>query len=221
MNAKKLALGFGSAFAVSIAVMGVAASVKERGPHNQAEAPNSVAAPATSVLATAVELTTSTQVATTLLPLPDFYEYCRTTYGSLSVVALTTTAFGAQCVTSDGASFDMDVTASCKALLGDTSRAVLVDEASPDGWRCSPPSYRLAGPPDWQLACRTVFGPGSLATKVADDSSGWRCASVRNGLFAVDELAVDMACQQTFGKESFGEKVSELAADVECYLAQG
>jgi hypothetical protein len=212
---------FLAGFALAAGVAGAVLLVRE------AQDDTSTASPATTTTAPVSSpsspsgdstTTTTTIPPAPLVPLPtvDLAAGCRTAYGEGAELVVTATG-DLRCLVG-GEEQVIVVDDVCVGTYGAGVRAVLVGVASdPTAWRCSSTSKRPVGSPDWEQACRKTFGETAAAILVVDDAGGWRCGSIVNGVWAVDDIALDTACQANFGRNTFGERSGDGRDGNQCY----
>ncbi|SDP14005.1 hypothetical protein SAMN04487788_2315 [Microbacterium testaceum StLB037] len=71
----------------------------------------------------------------------------------------------------------LNITAACKAWLGNDWSAVTVNASDPYGWRCVKPgsSVAVSGKAAMDDVCRINHGAGAYAVLTYSSSYGWRC----------------------------------------------
>lgn len=224
MSRNRTVRRFALAFGVTLTIVGAAALLRDGG----GQLTDTPEATARRTSLTTVAVPPPTEAVTTevgpappvgTLPRLEFIQLCVQVEGDGSTF-VEGDRFGLRCRTSAGTERVIDLQSGCERFYGEGTRAVLVEENSgSDAWRCTTRDRIELEQPDWRLECHRRFGATADAFLIADDSLGWRCASVIDGVFAVDEVAVDAACQATYGPETFGEIVGSAPEDNRCYGA--
>ena len=148
---------------------------------------------------------------TDLAPLPrvDLAAYCEQTAGSRELSGAAPTS----CRGVHGQDVAIDVAAACRAQFGPSSRSLRADV-------CTPLKRVEVGTPDPDVYCHRNVADTATAFLKANDQWGWRCASVKLGVFAITDISMDHACQQQVGTESFAETISGTPQGWRCW-AQG
>lgn len=161
---------------------------------------------------------TSTTVVLLELPRIDFETACRDSHGDQASFVDSDSPFALRCSDADGALLGLDVWQACKNSYGQSSRGVVIDgERGAAAWRCTTDRAVELGGPDWNGECVASNGSSSVAFLVADDSRGWRCASIVRGLYVESDVPIDAACQFEHGPEVFGEITGDAPDDQMCY----
>ena len=84
--------------------------------------------------------------------------------------------------------------------------------------RCAPTNPVEVGPPDYDGFCQHRYGDGAKAAPIANDWYGWRCTSIQHGVFQIDEMVTDAACQAA-GNETYSVAIDQSLDGWRCYGA--
>jgi hypothetical protein len=228
---------FVAAFAIALVVVALAIAV--RGGSSD-PSPTSVAPTTTELAARATPETTSpattepvvettAEPATTLpaigtLPVLDLAAECVALHGDGATPIASDDGPPSACRSADGEERPFDANSACEARFGSGQLSVKVLTDDGGVWKCRVADRVALGQPDWQGHCEQAHGAEALAFIYQSNSSGWACASVRNGIYLEYIANLDQACHVGYGTETFG-----IAAKVEdggrpedniCYGAQ-
>ncbi|MEQ1700008.1 MAG: hypothetical protein ABMA25_07860 [Ilumatobacteraceae bacterium] len=162
---------------------------------------------------------TTAAVGLAALPVPDLLAFCTRHFGADSLVISYQGDVSDQRCSSAASSQpaqSIDVSEQCRLQFGDAAQPVRTDDRTTP-WRCTADDAIDLGPPEYEAICDHRWGEAAVATQLADDVDGWRCAVVQNGVFALESFAPDDACQATYGTESYSRPTSKASDGLRCY----
>ncbi len=220
MIGSRRAKRFVAAFAIAIVVVAIAIVVRGGGssdstPADPTAAP-SASTPASSTSAStattepsAVESTAAPTTPPTLppigtLPVLDIAAECVSLHGEGATPIVSDDGPPSACRAADGEERPFDANSACEARFGAGQLSVRVVTDDGGAWKCRVAERVALDQPDWQSHCEQAYGTEAYAFTYQSNSSGWACASVRNGIYLEYIADLDQACHVTYGPETFG-----------------
>jgi hypothetical protein len=233
MSTSRRTRRFTVAFVIAIAVVAVAVAARGgRSPDATEETLTPVTTEPTATSSTprsTLAIVETTAAPTTVpaigvLPVIDLDEECVLLFGDGATPSASEVGPPMACRDTNGEERPFDADSACEARYGAGLLSVKVLTDDGGVWKCLVADRVALGQPDWQGHCEAAYGPEAIAFVYQSNSSGWACASVRNGIYLEEFADLDQACHIAFGRETFGIalKVEDggTPADNVCYGAR-
>jgi hypothetical protein len=206
------------AFAIAALSVAVAIAVRSIG-SSEPTVTSDPSAPSSSAPATSTTVASSTSATTVVpttvaptstlpaigtLPVLDVAAECVATAGEGATPIESDQGPPSACRTADGEERPFDADSACEARYGSGQLSVKVTTDDGGVWKCRVADRIELGQPDWQGHCEQAYGDDAVAFLYQSNSSGWACATVRNGIYLEEIAFLDQACHVRYGTETFG-----------------
>lgn len=174
---------------------------------------------------TTVESTVSNTLTLRPLPIPDVAAYCARLYGAGSSATREADVKTVACVRPSGAIAPIEsaelgpLNELCKSQFGIQS-FVVQRMVPPAGIRCGDAAAVKLAPLDedsYDSYCAREYRSDAQAALVADDSLGWRCAGISNGVFQIFDVVASEVCQVIVDPQTYAVSTGSATNAWSCY----